>query len=136
MPLAAKRAEPGSSTLVHAALAGGNLNPHCKEVTMVTITTSGPAPAIRTSNREEADDYRGFLVALNDDWRVVVCSASIQWILQRRAGERHGAARWTSVAFHRSRASLIAAVQARCGQVDPDAAEIIDALPAFIGGAR
>mgnify|MGYP001384197064 CR=1 FL=1 len=127
-----KRAEAGTSTLSIAALAGGNLNPRSKEVAMATITMSGTVPAMRTSTREEAEDYRGFVAQLNDEWRVVVCRSAVQWILQRNGGYRHGAARWTPVGFYRSRQGLIAAVRVRCGQVDPDAAEIIDALPAWI----
>lgn len=132
MHLATKRAEPGSSTLIHAALAGGRINPIHMEVTMVTDIMPGTAPAMRTSTREEAEDYRGFVAQLNDEWRVVVCRSAVQWILQRNGGYRHGAARWTPVGFYRSRQGLIAAVRVRCGQVDPDAAEIIDALPAWI----
>ena len=138
MHRAAKRATAGTVTLIPNRLAGRpHINPTLMEVTMVTSIMSGTAPAtVRTSNREEADDYRGFVVRLNENWRVVACSAGIQWILQRHGGLRRGGARWLSIAFHRSRETLKVAVQRRCGQVDPDQAEVIDALPAWIGGAN
>jgi hypothetical protein len=42
------------------------------------------------SQSEEADDYRAIVVRLNERWRVIACSAGIQWILQRAVGKRHG----------------------------------------------
>lgn len=84
------------------------------------------------SNREEADDYRAIVVRLNTDWRVIVCRAGIQWIIQRRGAKRAGADRWNSVAFHRFRDGMIGAIKERCGTVTPEALAAIGALPARI----
>jgi hypothetical protein len=43
---------------------------------------------------ESADDYPHLVAILNAGWRVIECAAGIQWILQRRKGERHGSPRW------------------------------------------
>ncbi|MGV8952819.1 MAG: hypothetical protein ACOH2M_17095 [Cypionkella sp.] len=83
-----------------------------------------------TANREESDNYRAIVARINDDWRVIVCRAGIQWIYQRRAGaQRHGASRWLSVGFQRHREGLILAVHERCGAVRPEAAAMLARLP-------
>lgn len=114
-----------------------SINPDKELMMDAFITSAAPRTIARTSNREEADDYAGFVVRLNDDWRVVECSARIQWILQRlRLSNGRVGARWASVAYHRGRETLKVAVTRRCGQIDPDAAEVIDELPAWIEGGR
>lgn len=82
-----------------------------------------------TSNREEAHDYAGLVASLSDDWRVVLCRGRIQWIVQRRGAQRAGAARWTSVAYHRLRSGLIIAVHRRCGAVTDEGMAKVLALP-------
>ena len=37
------------------------------------------------SHRERDDNYWGVIVVLNDRWRVIVCKAAIQFILQKRS---------------------------------------------------
>lgn len=39
--------------------------------------------------------------------RVVTCADDLQWIIQRRDGERSGRARWTGLHYCRSRKALI-----------------------------
>lgn len=83
-----------------------------------------------TDNREESDNYQAIVTRLNDEWRVIACRARIQWIYQRRAGaQRAGATRWLSIGFHRHRDTLITAVRARCGDIRPDAAAVLEQLP-------
>lgn len=61
-----------------------------------------PAPAIserKHRSSETADDYRHVVAQLSDGWRVIVCAGGIQWILQRRDGERAGRARWVGIDY-------------------------------------
>jgi hypothetical protein len=81
------------------------------------------------SGSEEADDCRAIVAKLNDSWRVIVCAAGIQWILQRRSGKRHGRARWEGRSFCRTREPLIRVSREHAGAVDPAAAAILAALP-------
>jgi hypothetical protein len=62
--------------------------------------------AVPRTTSEEADGYDGILVKLNNNWRVIVCAAGIQWILQRRRGERRGTARWEGRSFCRTSGAL------------------------------
>jgi hypothetical protein len=54
------------------------------------ITADEDAP----SRLAESDDRYPAVAVLNGRYRVIECGAGIQWILQRRGGERHGRARW------------------------------------------
>ena len=80
------------------------------------------------SASEEADNHRAIVARLNDNWRVIVCAAGIQWILQRRSGKRHGRARWEGRSFCRTREALIRVSREHAGAVDPAAAAILAAL--------
>jgi hypothetical protein len=90
-------------------------------------------PAAPTTNREEADDYRRVVVVLNSDWRIIECRDGIQWILQRRSGERRGQPRWTSRKYNRSKRSLIDNVNRFAGEINPAAREVLDGLPDWMG---
>jgi hypothetical protein len=85
--------------------------------------------AAGSSKSEEADEYAGIIVKLNCNWRVIVCAAGIQWVLQRRAGERHGTARWEGRGFCRTREALNRLSRKRGGVIDPAAIDILDSLP-------
>jgi hypothetical protein len=87
------------------------------------------------SGSEEADDCRAIVARLNDNLRVIVCAAGIQWILQRRSGKRHGRARWEGRSFCRTREALIRVSREHAGAIDPVAAAILSALPARIDDA-
>jgi hypothetical protein len=93
---------------------------------MTDVTVSDPA-LIRS---EEADDYHAVVAQLNDDWRVIVCRAGIQWILQHRAGERHGRTRWAGRSFCRTSEALNRVSRERAGPIDPAALAILESLPA------
>jgi hypothetical protein len=88
--------------------------------------------AVPRTTSEEADGYDGILVKLNNNWRVIVCAAGIQWILQRRTGERHGRARWEGRSFCRTREAINRLARTHAGAIDP-AAAILAALPPLIG---
>jgi len=74
---------------------------------------------VQRHHHETANEYTGFVVQLNDNWRVIACKDGIQWILQRRRGARGGQARWTGASYHRTRQSLIRVSHALCGRIDP-----------------
>lgn len=85
-----------------------------------------------TSHRESDAYYHGVVAVLTDHWRVIVCKDGIQWILQRRAGERHGTARFDSRSYVRARQALMRLCRERAGEIDPSALSILEALPGRI----
>jgi hypothetical protein len=84
------------------------------------------------SKSEEADDYHAVVVKINDNWRVIVCVAGLQWILQRRAGERHGSARWEGRSFCRTSEALNRLSRKRAGIIGAAASAVLAALPDWI----
>jgi len=94
------------------------------------------APMAKTArnsarHHESADDYAGVVAWLSDRHRVITCKHSIQWILQRRDGERHGRARWAAAGYFLTREALIRASRALCGRIDPAALAALAALPEY-----
>jgi hypothetical protein len=85
---------------------------------------------------EEADDYPGVTAVLNDNWRVIECRSGIQWILQRRGGERHGRARWEGRSFCRTSEALKRVSRAFAGDIRPSAWSILQALPDWFPDKR
>lgn len=89
-------------------------------------------PDHRTATKitsEESDDHHAVVARLSDDWRVIVCRAGIQWILQHRAGQRHGTARWVGRSYCRTSEALNRLSHKHAGTLRPDAAAILAALP-------
>jgi hypothetical protein len=84
---------------------------------------------VRSVRSEESDDYYAVVARLNDDWRVIVCRAAIQWILQHRAGQRHGTARWVGRSYCRTSEALNRLSHKHAGTLRPAAAAILAALP-------
>jgi len=82
---------------------------------------------------EEADDYCVIVAKLNENWRVIVWAAGIQWILQRRRGERRGRARWEGRSYCRTKAAITHLSRRFAGTIDPSATRILAALPEHIG---
>jgi hypothetical protein len=85
-----------------------------------------------SSRSEEADDYHAVVARLNEGWRTIICPAGIQWILQRRTGERHGRARWEGRSFCRTSEALNRLSRKHAGAIDPTAAAVLAALPDWI----
>jgi hypothetical protein len=82
---------------------------------------------------EEADDYHAVVARLNADWRVIVCSVGLQWVLQRGyLAKNHGGMRWRCRCFCRTSEALIRVSREHAGDLQPDAAAILAALPARI----
>ena len=93
------------------------------------------APLIdEVDNRETADDYPHIVARLSDRWRVIVCPAGIQWILQRRDGQRAGRARWAGVSYCQTREALLRLCRTFSARVDPAALSTLAALPEHITG--
>jgi hypothetical protein len=82
--------------------------------------------------RETADDYPDIVARLSDRWRVILCPAGIQWILQRRDGERAGGTRWAGVGYCTTREALLRLCRGLESPVDPAALLILAALPQHI----
>jgi hypothetical protein len=79
---------------------------------------------------EEADDYHAIVARLNDHWRVIVCAAGLQWILQRGyLAKNHGGMRWRSRSFCRTSEALIRVSREHAGDLRPAAAAILAAMP-------
>ncbi len=82
-----------------------------------------------------ADDYSGIVARLSASHRVITCKDQIQWIVQRRDGERHGRARWAGVGYFLTRAALLRASRTLCARIDPAALAALAALPEHFGRA-
>jgi hypothetical protein len=82
---------------------------------------------------EESDNYHAIAARLNADWRVIVCAAGLQWVLQRGYTARnHGDVRWRSRSYWTSEAliqALIRCCREHAGEIEPAAWAILAALP-------
>jgi hypothetical protein len=82
---------------------------------------------------EESDSYYAVVARLNADWRIIVCAAGIQWVLQRgHMARNHGDVRWRSRSFCRTSEALIRCAREHAGEIEPAASTILAALPARI----
>jgi hypothetical protein len=82
---------------------------------------------------EEADNYGAIVARLNADWRVIVCSVGLQWVLQRGyRAKNHGDMRWRGRSFCRTSEALIRCSREHASAIEPAAAAILAALPARI----
>jgi hypothetical protein len=82
------------------------------------------------SGSEEADDCRAIVAKLNDGWRVIVCKAGTQWILQhRRSPKKAPADDWRGRSYCRTSEALRRCAREHAGTIDAAAAAILAALP-------
>jgi hypothetical protein len=82
------------------------------------------------STRSEESDDCPVVARFNAEWRIIVCAAGLQWILQRgHRAKNHGDMRWRSRSFCRTSEALIRISRVHAGAVDPAAAAILGALP-------
>jgi hypothetical protein len=93
-----------------------------------------PLPLVKSRHREEADAYPAIVAKLNSTWRVIECRDRIQWILQRRAGKRHGQPRWDGRCYCRTRDGLLRRVRELASEIEPVASAFLKNLPDWIGG--
>ena len=102
---------------------------------MNALASIGDEPA-RRGPGETADRYPGVVVQINRRWRVILCSAGMQWILQRHDGERGGTARWAGVGYFQTREALVRLCRASCGPVSQHVWAVLDGLPDHIARGR
>ncbi len=88
-----------------------------------------------TRHHESADEYSGIVARLSASHRVITCKDQIQWILQRRDGERHGRARWAGVGYFLTREALLRVSRALRVRINPAALAALAALPEHFGRA-
>lgn len=82
---------------------------------------------------EEADDYRDVVARLNGGWRVIVCKAGMQWILQhRRSPKKPPADDWRGRSYCRTSEALRRCVREYAGNIEPAATATLAALPIHI----
>ncbi|MBE1289320.1 MAG: hypothetical protein GJ679_04855 [Rhodobacteraceae bacterium] len=84
---------------------------------------------INARTSETSDLYMGVVARPLTNLRIAVCRNAIQWLVQVRDGERHGATRWKTCAYVMTRPGLIAAVRRHGSLSENDAADVVDALP-------
>jgi hypothetical protein len=85
---------------------------------------------LRPSLRGEKSDAYPAIAVLNHHWRVIECAGGIQWILQRRRGDR-----WRSYWFCRTREALLRGAREHAAPIDGVAPAVLLRLPEWIGGA-
>ena len=79
---------------------------------------------------EEADGYHAIVARLNAGWRVIVCKAGTQWILQHRKSPKKAPADdWRGRSYCRTSEALIRCSFEHAGVIDLAAADILAALP-------
>ena len=93
-----------------------------------------PPTFLWQAGERNADDYPAVVATLNTGWRIIECRDGLQWILQRRAGKRHGQPRWEGRCYCRTRDGLGARVRELAGGLDATALAILEGLPDWIGG--
>lgn len=91
---------------------------------------------ITINKREEANDYHRQIAALNETLRVITCRNGIQWILQRKSGQRHGETRWISRSYCTTKKALIRAIHAHTGENEHTISEALAGLSDRITPSR
>lgn len=71
---------------------------------------------------------------IGDRHRIIVSSCGLQWIIEKRAGQRHGIERWDSVKYCRTRKGLIASCRALGVEIAASEMSKLEALPERFGG--
>lgn len=123
----AKSLKPATESAVNGlrSMQSGKMLDKANLNEVVFQAVARPSPAI-----ESSDNYLRTVAILNDRWRVIECTARIQWILQYRASASagHARSRWAGRSFCRTREALIACCIRLCGT-----ARGLDRLPERIG---
>ena len=81
----------------------------------------------RTS--ETSDLYMNVVANPLHNLRIAVCRNGIQWLIQKRDGERHGAARWATRSYAMTKPGLIEALRRFGGLPEHDVHAIAGQLP-------
>ena len=80
--------------------------------------------AASNKNSEASDDYANVVAHVGIKHRIIVCKHAIQWILQRKDGQRCGRTRWKAFSYHRSIGPLIKACRTLERLSDAQSAEL------------
>jgi hypothetical protein len=81
------------------------------------------------SNRESDDNYCRVIVAFAN-YRLIDGSCGIQWVIQKRDGNRKdGALRWTGHSYTRRRETVLRLYRELCAVADPNVLGILESLP-------
>lgn len=83
---------------------------------------------VAPSHRESDENYHGIVTHLNDRWRVIVCQAGIQWILQFSKKNEDGV-RWQGRSYRHTRQALIRDASRHSGEISPYAMAVMRQLP-------
>ena len=103
----------------------------------IVVKLDMPSHRKPAQHHESADEYSSVIARLDARHRVIKCKDGVQWILQRKRGERCGRARWTGVGYCLSREALLRLCRASGARIDPSEWAALVALPEYItGGAR
>jgi len=84
------------------------------------------------SRRERDDNYWGVIVVLNDRFRVIVCKAAIQFILQKRSVVSPNTGTWAGKTYSTTRDGLMAPCSERGLLSEPSARAALEDLPSSI----
>lgn len=96
------------------------------------MTAMGPLPLLACEIAECSGDHP-VVIYLSPTWRIIASPQADQWILQRRAGLRHGRVRWDSRSYCRGREALIRVCRTFLGVLSPQQLDGLIALPDRIG---
>ena len=85
------------------------------------------------SDSKKSNQTPSEIIIVEVDHRYRVVERRGQWVLQKRAGTRHGRVRWDNVRYFRSKKPLIDAVRALRAEQDHKNDAVLDNLPERIG---
>ena len=71
--------------------------------------TLGVAEQMTLSHRERDETYSRIVTQCRDNWRIIPCKRSLQWIIQKRSTGRSNRGVFIGKSFHTTRQSLIEA---------------------------
>ena len=84
--------------------------------------------ADKFSKQESSETYRCIVCVLSARHRVIRCKHGLQWILQKRA-KKTGPLPWAGRRYCQTKKALIRDSRTLCGEIDPIAMSILEALP-------
>tara|TARA_R110002096_G_scaffold202892_1_gene387667 strand:- start:363 stop:674 length:312 start_codon:yes stop_codon:yes gene_type:complete len=98
-----------------------------------STTTMGVALLPPTSHRERDDNFTGLVYQANN-WRVIICKDSIQWIIQSKPRKTTRSDAWKAVSYFVTRKALMRVWRGATG--DSNGSIALGKLPERIGGGH
>lgn len=86
-------------------------------------------PVSGASHRESDNDYAKVLANFDPNCRIIDGKCGLQWIIQKRDGQRAGRTRWTGWHYLKRRERLIELYRQFCDVVDPNVLVVLQQLP-------